>query len=194
MIDAIVRKCKDLLTNPLETFRKSREDEMTPVIRYFLALLVVDAVLTAILSLAGFGIWGMAGRVTHIHHPILIFLLVLIGGLILAPVFAGWLHLWVWIVGGRKGFSQTLKAVMYGATPGLLLGWIPIIGILFHLWAMVLAIFGIHELHEIDGGRAAFAVIVAVIIPLVIIVLIAVWLLVGSVAMTMPAARTGLLS
>lgn len=117
MIDAIVRKVKDLLTNPLETFRKSREDEMTPVVRYFLALLVVDAVLTAIISLAGFGIWGMVGRVTHIHHPILIFLLVLIGGLILAPIFAAWLHLWVWIVGGRKGFSQTLKAVMYGATP-----------------------------------------------------------------------------
>ncbi len=167
---------------------------MTPVVRYFLALLVVDAVLTAILSLAGFGIWGMVGRVTHIHHPVLVFFLVLVGGLILAPVFAAWLHLWVWIVGGRKGFSQTLKAVMYGSTPGLLLGWIPIIGILFYLWAMVLAIFGIHELHEIDGGRAAFAVIIAVIIPLVIIVLIAAWLLVGSVAMTMPAARTGLLS
>jgi len=45
---------------------------------------------------------------------------------------------------------------MYGATPSLLFGWLPGIGILFYFWAMILAIFGIHELQEIAGDRAAF--------------------------------------
>jgi hypothetical protein len=193
MIDAIVRKVKDLLVNPLEAFRKSREDATRSVIRYFLVLLLVDAVMTAIISLTGLGTWGMVWRVMHIHHPILVFFLVLVSGLILAPIFAAWLHLWVRVVGGRKGFSQTLKAVMYGATPGLLLGWIPFIGIIFHLWAMVLAIFGVHELHGIEGDRAAFAVIVAVIIPLVILVLFAAWFLIANVSTTLPAARAGIL-
>jgi hypothetical protein len=193
MIDAILKKVRGLITNPLGTFRNSRGDDARSVFHYFLVLLLVDALLTAIISLTGLGPWGTVVRFLRLRHPVLVFFLVLVGGLILAPLFSAWLHLWVYMLGGRKGFVQSLKAVMYGATPGLLLGWIPFIGIIFHLWSMVLAIFGIHELHEIEADRAAFAVIVAVIIPLVILALVAAWLLVASVNLTVPAERPGLL-
>ncbi len=53
MTDTIIRKATDLLSRPLETFRKSRE-EILSIIRYYLAFLMVNAALTALVSLAGY--------------------------------------------------------------------------------------------------------------------------------------------
>ena len=64
--------------------------------------------------------------------------------------------------------TQTFKALMYGATPSLLLGWIPVIGFLAAIWALIVEIIGIRQLHEISTGRAVAAVILAIIIPLVV--------------------------
>jgi hypothetical protein len=191
MMDEIPGIVQGFLVHPLETFRALQEKELRQVIRYFLVILTADALLTAIVSLSNIGGGlGLLWRILRIHHPVLVFFLVLVGGLVLVPLFSLWLHLWVRIVGGRRGLSRTFKAVMYGATPGLLLGWIPVIGILFYFWAMVLAIFGIHELQEIAGDRAAFAVVVAGIIPLVTLALAAAWFLAASAA-AVPVAGAG---
>jgi len=95
---------------------------------------------------------------------------VIIGGL--------WLHIWVYLVGGRKGLTQTFKALMYGATPSLLLGWISLLGffapiwviwaLIVEIWALIVEIIGIRQLHEISTGKAVAAVILAIIIPLVV--------------------------
>jgi hypothetical protein len=182
MMDEIPRKVLGFLVLPLETFRAFKEEDVQQVIRYFLVILTADALLTALVSLFTSGGWGLLWRVLRIHHPVLIFFLVLVGGLVLVPLLSLWLHLWVRIVGGMQDFSRTLKAVMYGATPGLLFGWLPVIGILFYFWAMVLVIFGIHELQEIEGDRAAFAVVVAGIIPLIALILAAAWFFAASAA------------
>ncbi|HVP96040.1 Yip1 family protein [Methanoregula sp.] len=189
MIDALIGNVRGILTRPLETFRAVRDEDTRAVFRYFLALLLADAVFTAIVSLSGAGTFGLLWRVLRVRHPVLVFFLVLVGGLILVPLFSAWLHLWVRLVGGKNGFSRTLSAVMYGATPALLFGWIPFIGILFYFWAMVLVIFGLYAIQEIEGERAAFAVIVAVIIPLVLLVLLVAWLLFSSPAMTVTTGR-----
>jgi hypothetical protein len=132
---------------------------------------------------------GIIRQTFYFRHPVIGFFLVLLGGVIFAPLFSAWLHLCVYVVGGRKSFTNTLKAVMYGATPVLLLSWIPLIGIIFYLWGMVLAIFGIHELHEIEGDQAAFAVIVAAVIVVVIIVLLMARLFLASIIMYTPLSR-----
>ena len=51
------------------------------------------------------------------------------------------------------------KAVLYSATPTVLLGWIPLISFIAVLWSLVLRIIGIRELHEITTGRAVLALI-----------------------------------
>jgi hypothetical protein len=191
MIPGIILKAMNFLTHPLEAFKKSREDDMRSVIRFYFGFLLVNAVLTALVSLTGFGFFGLIRRSLYFHHPVIIFFLVLLGGIIGAPLVSAWLHLWVYIVGGRKGFSQTLKSVMYGSTPVLLLSWIPLIGIIFYLWSMILTIFGIHELHDIEGDQAAFAVIVATVIIVVIIVLLIARLFLAGVLTNMPLTGHG---
>ncbi|HEX3002286.1 MAG TPA: YIP1 family protein, partial [Methanoregula sp.] len=121
--------------------------------------------------------------------PVVIFFGVLIGGAIITILFSLWLHLWVYLLGGRKGIFETAKAVIYGMTPGMLFGWIPFIGFLFGLWSIVLQIIGIRELQEMSSGKALVAMIIAVMVPLIVLVLLAMYFLISTVSMSaMPVA------
>lgn len=96
--------------------------------------------------------------------------------LFLVFIVGAWLHLWVYLLGGKKGYMQTMKAVMYGSTPYMLIGWIPIIGgFIGGLWSLVVEILGIRELHGISTGRVIAAYLIAVIIPIIVIMLVASW-------------------
>lgn len=48
-------------------------------------------------------------------------------GIIRAFIVGLILHIGVYIGGGRKGITQTMKAYMYGSSPNLLFGWISIL-------------------------------------------------------------------
>ncbi|MBL7118138.1 MAG: signal peptidase I [Candidatus Syntrophoarchaeum sp.] len=55
---------------------------------------------------------------------------------------------------------------MYGATPGCLLGWIPIVGVFAAIWSFIVQIVGIRQLHGLSTRRAVLAVILVISIPL----------------------------
>jgi hypothetical protein len=78
--------------------------------------------------------------------------------------FSAWTHLWVYLLGGRKGLGQTLKAVPYGLTPLFLVGWITFLSPVIFLWILVLQSIGIRELHELSTRRAVFATLLSSIV------------------------------
>jgi len=90
-----------------------------------------------------------------------------------------WAHLFVRAFGGRKGYENTMKAFAYGNTPALMFGWIPLVGPAFSIWALILDIIGIRQLHEIFTGRAVGAVLlgIAALAAIVVLVVLAVVLL-----------------
>ena len=185
MLNTIVNKARGFLLEPVETFRKSRTDAPGAVLAYFLALLLVNAVLSAIVA-AVFAsqMPFLAGISSGVPLPVLVFFAALAGGFILTLVFAAWVHLWVYVFGGRKGIMQTVSAIVYGHTPRLLLGWIPFIGFLFTLWSLALNILGLRELQELSALKAILVIAIAVLIPLILIILAAAYFLIGSAAMT----------
>jgi len=186
MITSIIEKVKGFLLNPIDAFRQAKGDEPAAVLPYFALLLLFYAVISAaLLSVFMIGTIPLPGLVTGgISGAVLVFFIILVGGFIGALVFGAWLHLWVYIFGGRRGIWQTLKAVMYGNTPFLLFGWIPFIGFVFTLWSLVLGIFGIRELQEIDSIKAILAVALAVMIPLIILLILAAFFMIASVTTT----------
>jgi hypothetical protein len=185
MIDLIVTRVKGFILKPVETFQQSRNDEPGVVFSYFAALLLINAILSAIIALIGIETMPrFAGMPEGIAVPVIVFLMALAGGFIVTLIFAAWLHLWVYILGGRKGIMQTFKAIIYGHTPRLLLGWIPVIGFIFVLWSLALGILGIRELQEMSTGKAILAVVIAVMIPLVIILLVAAYFITSYVTTT----------
>ena len=53
-------------------------------------------------------------------------------------------------------------------TPSLLLGWIPGVNIIAAIWALIVEIIGIRQLHELSTGKAVLAIIIAIAIPAII--------------------------
>lgn len=193
MITSIVEKVKGFLMNPNDAFRQAKGDEPAAVLPYFAVLLLINAVITAaLISVFMIGTSPLPGLVTGgIPGALLLFILILAGGFLCTLVFGAWLHLWVYIFGGRQGIWQTIKAVMYGSTPSLLFGWIPFIGFVFTLWSIVLGIFGIRELQEISSLKATLAVAFAVMIPLILLIIVAAYFMIATVTTTGPVTSTG---
>jgi hypothetical protein len=173
MIDTFVEKLKGFLLAPSETFRKSREDTLGATFSYYIVLAIISAILvtllyTAVASLSPLStLPGFAGV-----FPAAMFV-VLIITYIIAPFIGGaWLHIFVWLLGGRNGYIQTVKSMMYGSTPSLLLSWIPLVSIIGAIWTVILEIIGIRELHGISTGRAVAAVIISLVLIVTIVALI----------------------
>ncbi len=182
MINQIIQKIKGFLLKPVETFQKSRGDDVVPVIAYFVFLLIVNGILWALVMASRVMMHPLLtiARYDPGTEPVLVFIIVLILVIVLQLffilIFGLWLHLFAYITGARKGIVQTEKAVIFGSTPLLLLGWIPVIGtIIGGIWSIILTIIGLRELHGITTGKAILAFVLSLAIIMIILVLIIGW-------------------
>ena len=174
---SIPEKIKGFILNPVETFRMVAPEDPGETIKYFLCIVVFYAILATVLMIAGFFTHPVLGVPSDpLVEPLLVVawgFVILVFTLIAAVIFGFWLHLWVYILGGREGVWQTEKSFFYGLTPMMLIGWIPVIGeIIGFIWSIVLCVIGVRELHKVSGSRAAIAVIVAVVLGGIILSLI----------------------
>ena len=174
---SLTDKLVGFIVRPVETFRAVRDEELAPPAIYWIVLLIINAILTGILAYLGYGAATSMQTGINIGGGAGAFIAGLIGaiifgiiGLILWSIF---LHIGAKIVGGRGDFADSFKSAVYAQTPSLLLGWIPIISIIFTLWAIVLLFLGVRELHELDTMKAVIAVIVAVVLYIIVIVILA---------------------
>lgn len=191
----IIETAKGFLLQPVQSFQKARVTALGDAIKYFIILLIINTILTVIVDLVlGSAILSAINQVMGqigmgelflaetLGMAVAAIILVIIS-LIMVFVIGGWLHLFVYLLGGRKGYIETVKALLFGSTPYMLIGWIPVIGILVGgIWSLILAILGIRELHQVSTGKAAGAVILAAIILMVIVVLIASWFIISLVS------------
>jgi hypothetical protein len=167
-------KAKVFLFEPTKAFSKEGRTSFGDAFRYVLIIAVVLAVLNAIFI----GVFGgpIAFIATLIGTYIAAIIGLLIGGIVL--------HIFAYIFGARKGIEQTMKVALYGGTPGLLFGWIPIIGWIIGLYGIVLEVIGLKKLQSMSTGAAVAAVLAPIIIlgVLVILGLLAFLMLAGSFA------------
>lgn len=194
-------KIKKLLFSPHEFFEKVKmESGIGSAFKFYLIFLLIFSVLYSILlsflpTQIPSGFQPLSG--TTPFGIIISCISLFIGGVISVFIGGLWLHLWVYILGGRKGLTQTLKTTMYGSVPSLLFGWISPIPLIlfagnigsygfigsiilpiilqfaFAIWSFILDIIGIKILHEISTGRAVLSVLIpTIIIPLIIALVI----------------------
>jgi len=166
----------DFLRAPSKSFDSVKGVKLGETFRFVLVTTIVFAVLNGVVG-------GLVGSYTMptgfggVFLPAVIVMIIVasyIGIIIYLTLFGLWLHLWAYIFGARKGLEQTMKSVYYGYSPSYLLGWIPIVSIVFGLWSLTLQGMGIKRLHGMATGRAAAAVIIAFLIPLIVVVVL--WL------------------
>jgi len=183
MVLSIEERIKGFLFSPSETFDASKEDTLGDSLTYFVVVLAIFAAIFGTfyaIYLAAFlpvitriiasipGTTSMPpfmaamGPLIGLLFFVLFFVSILVVGIIAAFIGGLWTHIWVYLVGGRRGVAQTIKAVMYGSTPSFLLT--PILP-----WALIVQVIGIRQLQELSTGRAILALILAIIIPAIII-------------------------
>ena len=179
MVLSIVDRVKGFLFSPSQTFDASKDDTLGDAFTYFLIILAIYAVLMAIIATVAFSL--LSGLMTTLGVPVPIgpalgplvgvglFIAALIVGIIGIFVGGFWLHLWVYLLGGRNGVVQTLKAGFYGSTPYLILGWIPLINVITMIGGLIVGVIGIRQLHGFSTGKAVLAMILAIVVPAILL-------------------------
>ena len=194
---SIGERLKGFLFSPSETFDNSKDDTIGDAFKYFVVILMIYALIISVLVAVAFSLFASMLGMLRIPMMALgaavgplfavgFFILMLVSGIISVFIGGLWLHIWVYLLGGREGVEQTIKALMYGVTPGYLLGWIPIVGIIGGIWSLIVEIIGIRQLHELSTGKAVLAVIIAIAIPLIIYTVI-----IAAFIATMPGPGLG---
>lgn len=161
-----IEKVKGFLLEPSKTFDALKEEPFKEALKYYAVIAAIYSALLA-LSLAftgnlvlmvGAGNGIGAAKIFLVEFMIIAIVGTFIGGAIL--------HIFVYIVGGRGGIAQTIKAGMYGSTPSLLFGWLPVINFIAMIWSLVAQIIGKRQLHELTTRKAIFVVILPIIIAI----------------------------
>jgi len=189
-------KVKGFLGAPLNTFNNVEAEALGSAVKYFTIWLVIYTILRTIIFYTLerrvyerlWDLLGLSDAAPYLYHfdPVTFALLGVLGAFGGLFIGGSWTHLFVRAFGGRKGYGNTIKAFVYGYTPVFLFGWLPFVGMLFSIWALVLNIIGIRQLHEISTGRAIGAVLLGVVTLVIIAVLIGV--LVGLLAVILAVA------
>ena len=165
-------KVKGFILEPSKTFDTTKEDTLEDALKYYVGITAIFSAISAVLSafastlfgsiMGGFGM--MVGASAGIAGAISIFVILLILMVIWAFIGGAISHIFVYIVGGRKGIVKTIIALMYADTPYLLFGWIPIIGLILAIWSLVLSVLGIRQFQELTTGRAILAIFIPIIV------------------------------
>lgn len=175
-----MEKVKGFFLEPSRTFQYYREDSLANALKYYFILYLLYSILdilvriffgNLIISLMGeyAMISANAGTeeiiMSSIYDVVYVIPVIFIGG--------AFLEVGVYIVGGRMGLNQTIKAMLYSSTPSLLFGWVPVLNIIAGIWSIVLNIIGIREFHDISSERAFLAMTIPIILLLLIIAIFA---------------------
>jgi hypothetical protein len=173
-------KVKGFLVAPASTFDNVEAEALGSALKYFTIWLVIYTILRTVIFYTVerrvfqtlWDLLGLSGAALYLFHPVTFALLAVVGAFAGLFISGSLTHVFVRAFGGRKGYRNTIKAFAYGETPVFLFGWLPFVGMLFPIWALILNIIGIRQLHEISTGRAIGAVLVGIAALIIIVVLI----------------------
>lgn len=195
MSNGFINKVKGFLLDPTETLIAHRDESLGDALQYFITFLVIYGVLTGIMlglfmgmvggmagveaGLSPFGAGGLAA-LGSLGMVIMSIIFIIIFGVIALFIGGIILHIFVYIAGGRKGLTTTIRTIIYSITPNLIFGWIPFIGLLAGFWTLALEILAIKELHEISTTRA----FIAVFLPAILLAVLSFFFLAALVAAT----------
>jgi hypothetical protein len=171
-VENLVEKIKKIIFNPNEFFESIKlEAGIMEAFKFFVIVALVYLVFTLILSFISisilfsglFGVGSFSGLlpgIAGIGFPIFSYIAQLVAIFVEAAI----IYFFAMLFGGKGDYSATYKALAYAATPFLLAGWIPFLGIIAALYSFYLAIVGISKLHQVSMGRAFVILIIPVVI------------------------------
>ena len=162
-----------LLMNPEKFFEKVAKEKIEDSYKYLAYWALLPAVVATILvgfmgiTLGGhiamptwlgdalLGNMALFGAGLGVATGIAIYLGIFIGLFVTAIV----AHAVARILKGRGKFEDTQKAIIYGASPFYAFGWLPIFGVLFGLYSVILQVPAFRALHRIKYVNSVLMVL-----------------------------------
>lgn len=170
-IKGIFRMAVDFISKPGNAFSGAKNKTVKDALKHMLFLSIIASLLGSVITyfstteyLSGYSSHAFFSGGGPLFPLILISAsyMIINAGILLASL---WLHLWVFIFGGREGIGETMKSMFYGWTPAYFLGWIPAVNFLTYLWSMALTGMGLINLQKMTPARAAISVIISASVP-----------------------------
>ena len=163
------KKAWRYIAEPEASFGEEREvTGYWPVIRWYLIVNVILAILTPIVTMFGIPCdiihsGSNAQMGAYVQAPLLetmtgisryfwVGLLTYLGNILKLPIIAVILHIFAKALRGTGVILDSLKVGIYASAPVLLFGWIPYFGLISGLWVGYLYVIGLRELHETSWG------------------------------------------
>ncbi len=167
----VTETIKAVLTKPDKFFSRARGEKTEETVNYLLLLNLFFVSMSAISWGATYlmmpDAFGMS--LGTVGNFITVYIVSTAGYFLTAAV----VHLFARMLGGKKPYAETLKAVVYGNTPRFLLGWVPFVNIPAFFWTFYLQIIGLSRLQKLSTGRAFLALLGIALLMIATVVLIA---------------------
>lgn len=127
-----IDQIKRIVLSPRSAFPQSADADLKNMVYFLSAVLLINflifcssRIISALVSknMSVLPIFTVNLFTTYLILIFCVAIFLLISGL--------WLHIWIYIFGGRKSVIQTIKAVVYSSTPGILFFWVPFVAVSF---------------------------------------------------------------
>lgn len=162
---------KAVLFEAQDTFATAGRDiGIGPAFTFALILGIAGGLIGNLWGLATSGLMtdmsGMEGLEGFVSGGVASFLMVPVLVVVQVFVGAGILHLCLMIVGAANaGFESTFRIVGYASGAAALFQVIPVVGALIGgIWAIVVEILAVKEMHDTTTGKAALAVLLPILV------------------------------
>ncbi|MFB6088161.1 MAG: YIP1 family protein [Candidatus Aenigmatarchaeota archaeon] len=151
-------KIRNVVLNPSDFFEEIEEEKNNryPLI-YLIIIEIVPAIFSYFILMLNISPISMGLRSYEAVSGIFVIFLVFFNyfvGIIENIISAVVIHIFCVLLDGSGDFNASFKSIIYGATPSILAGWIPIVGIIAFLDSIYLQVKGISELHDVSMLRA----------------------------------------
>ena len=165
----IIKKIIGILKNPKTEFEKIKKEKFNDTLIYLLPLTIIFTVLQLLVGFPKTIERTITDNVLKyiIFFPASILILYLMIFLVTTA-----LYFILKYFDHKDHFNDTFKAVAYGCTPYLILGWMPLIGIIASLYSAVLEIVGLKVLLKISQKRAIITYMIMVVMFIFFITLL----------------------
>jgi hypothetical protein len=173
MAKTFFERIKGFIMGPGKAFEAEKKTSLKEALIYGLKGMFIFAIPYSIIF--GFSIFLSGSTISLLVIPLILIGLPLLGvaGGVLGAL---WYHLWAYIFGAKQGWVNTTKALFYANTPIYILGWIPIVNLVISIWSLILFGMGLKRLQKLSTGRAAAAILIAVLIPVLLIIGFLIWM------------------
>lgn len=157
---------KEIVFRPSQFFEAVRPSEgYDQPLQFALVSLVIGSVLGSVVT---YVLGSQLGTYTAGAGPLSILgssAQSIVGGLIGLFLWAGIVHLFVYLL-GRKEYRKTFEVISYATAVTAFFGWIPVLNLFAGLYSIYVQARGIENYHQLSFGKALAAVLIPTLVIL----------------------------